>query len=303
MTAPEAARIGVDFGGTRIKLAEVSGATVLRRTSIDTPDGVPPAAIFDAIAAAVRTLSPAPRELGIAIPGEVDREGRCVRLPNVPGFEGVAIGAELEARTGALVTVENDATTAAFGEFLFGYGRTYPSFLMVTLGTGVGGGLVIDGRLVRGAHGFAGEIGHVAVDTSPEAPPCACGNRGCLESYAGTVGLLARFRVAGGDASEVKDVADSARRGEPAGMNTFAALADALGTALASIQNTLDLSAIVFSGGVSQSFDLVEPRLRAVLRSKCFAPVLGEVPLVVSALGELAGVVGAAHLPELRRAP
>jgi glucokinase len=247
-------------------------------------------------------MNPAPRELGVAIPGEVDREGRCVRLPNVPGFEGVAIAAELEARTGALVTVENDATTAAFGECLYGWGRTYPSFLTVTLGTGVGGGLVVDGHLVRGAHGFAGEIGHVTVDTSPSAAPCACGSRGCLESYAGTLGLLARFRVAGGAATEVKDIADSARKGESAGLDTFAMLSDALAVALNSIQNALDLDAIVFSGGVSQSFDLVEPRLRAGLRARRFAPVLAEVPLVVSALGELAGVVGAAHLPELRRA-
>jgi glucokinase len=142
----------------------------------------------------------------------------------------------------------------------------------------------------------------VTVDTSPVAAPCACGSRGCLESYAGTLGLLARFRVGGGAATEVKDIADSARRGERAGLETFEMLADALAVALNSIQHVLDLDAIVFSGGVSRSFDLVEPRLRAGLRARPFAPVLAEVPLVVSALGELAGVVGAAHLPELRHA-
>ena len=294
-------RIGIDFGGTRIKFAEVSGAEVLRRVSIDTKAGASPAEIFDSMAEAVLSLCGAPNALGVAIPGEVDRDGRCVRLPNVPGFEGVAIAAELEARTGALVTVENDATTAAFGEHLYGWGRTYPSFLTVTLGTGIGGGLVIDGHLVRGAHGFAGEIGHATVDPSPAAPLCACGNRGCLETYAGTVGLLGRFREGGGEATEVKHIAESARRSERAGLDTFAMAADALAVGLSNIQSTLDLDAIVFSGGVSLSFDLVEPRLRAGLRARSFAPILAEVPLVVSALGELAGVVGAAHLPELRR--
>jgi glucokinase len=294
-------RIGIDFGGTRIKLALVDDGEVVRKASIETPHGAAPAAIFDAIAAQVRALDPSPSRLGMAIPGEVDRDGRCIRLPNVPGFEGVAMAAELSRRVNAAVVVENDATTAAYAEALFGHGKEYPSFLTVTLGTGVGGGLVIERGLVRGAHGFGAEIGHVTVDTSTAAVPCACGNRGCLEAYAGTVGLLAVFRASGGAATEIAEVAASARRGEAAGLAAFASLSDSLAVALNSIQNVLDLDAIVFSGGVSKSFDLVEPRLRAGLRAKRFAPILGEVPLLTSELGEHAGVVGAAHLPELSK--
>jgi glucokinase len=197
------------------------------------------------------------------------------------------------------VAVENDATTAAYGEALYGHGQQYESFLLVTLGTGVGGGLVIGKRLIRGAHGFGAEIGHMTVDASPTAPRCACGNTGCLEAFAGTRALLDAFRRAGGTATEVRDVADSAHRGEAGGKGAFATLTWALGVTINSIQNLLDLDAIVFSGGVSRSFDLIEAPLRAELRGRRFAEPLSEIPLLVSDFGDLAGVVGAAYLPDL----
>jgi len=256
--------------------------------------------VMDAIASAVKRISAAPRRIGMAIPGEVDSRGKVWRLPNIPGFEGFEIAAELSRRTGAsLVVVENDATTAAYGEALYGQGRHYESFLLFTLGTGVGGGLVMGRRLIRGAHGFAAEVGHMTVDPSPGAPRCACGNTGCLEAYAGTHALLETFRRAGGTANEVRDIAESARRGEPGGKAAFAQLSRALGIAINSIQNLLDLDAVVFSGGVSKSFDLVEGPLRAELRARRYAEPLSEVPLVVSDFSELAGVVGAAYLPDL----
>jgi glucokinase len=288
--------IGVDVGGTRVKVAKVEEDRVLRFASLETPQGKPPAALFDLIADAVRDLDPESKTLGVAIPGEVDEAGKCYRLPNIPGFEGVEIKAELERRTGAVVTVENDATTAGLAESLFGHGRRYASFLAVTLGTGIGGGLVLGRRLIRGAHGFGGEIGHMTVDPSPSAPLCGCGQRGCLESFAGTHAMLDTFRAAGGSATEIREVAESARRGEAAGRAAFAQVSSALAIALNSIQNLLDLDAIVFAGGVSKSFDLVEPALRAGLRARRFAEPLSEVPLLVSELGEHAGVVGAAHL-------
>lgn len=288
--------IGVDIGGTRIKLADVDGARVVQRNVIPTPQGVSPAAFLDALAAAIRRLASGPSEVGLGIPGEVDRNGRCYRLPNVPGFEGVAFGAELETRLGARVVVENDATAAALGESAFGHGRAHASFLMITLGTGIGGGLVLDRRLVRGRNGFAGEIGHVTVDPSPAAPPCVCGNRGCLESYAGARALVEYVKSRRGTATEARDVAESARRGDGTAQAAFDAAADALAVVVNSIQNVLDLDAIVFAGGVSAAFDLVERRLREKLRARCYAPPLGEVPLLVSELGENAGVVGAARL-------
>jgi glucokinase len=232
----------------------------------------------------------------LAIPGEVDATGRCWRLPNVPGFEGVQIAGELSARLGCPVYVENDATTAAYAELLFGHGRQYPSLAMLTLGTGIGGGVVIDGRVRRGRYGFAGEIGHIPIDRSAGAWPCGCGQRGCLEAYAGSRAVLRVFTELGGVGAEIKDVAESARRGERAGLEAFEMMARALGDGVTALENVLDLDAIVFSGGISASFDLIEPTLRESVRARAFAPPLAEVPLLVSELGERAGVVGAAYL-------
>jgi glucokinase len=288
--------IGVDFGGTQVKAGVVEDGEVIRSTSTATRAGASPDEILDTIANTALALSPNPDAVGVAIPGEVNGEGRCWRLPNVPGFEGVLIGEELSKRLGCPIAVENDATTAALGEQLYGHGRSHPNFLMVTLGTGIGGGLVLGHQLYPGSYGFAAEIGHICVDTGPEAPICVCGQRGCIEAFAGTRALLREF---GGNVSEVLPISVSARRGERAGLKVFEKMGRALGRGLANIQNLLDLHAIVFSGGISASFDLLEPFIREELRSHTFAPPLAEVPLLVSELGERAGVIGAAHLTQL----
>jgi glucokinase len=291
--------IGVDFGGTSVKAGLVHGGEVAASTSTATRLDRGPTEILDAIASTVLALTPNPEAVGVAIPGEVNSEGRCWRLANVPGFEGVPIGEELARRLSCPIAVENDATTAALGEQLYGHGRQHPSFLMVTLGTGVGGGLVIGEQLYPGSNGFAAEIGHNNVDSSAEAPLCACGQRGCIEAFAGTKALLRRYAELGGTATEVLPISLSARRGEEAAKKTFEMMGRALGKGLAVIQNVLDLNAIVFSGGISASFDLIEEHIRAGLRENVFGKPPAEVPLLVSELGERAGVIGAAHLTTL----
>jgi glucokinase len=291
--------IGVDFGGTSVKAGVVEGGEVVRSTAAATRLDTGPKDVLDAIANTVLALTPRPEAVGVAIPGEVNAEGRCWRLANVPGFEGVPIGEELAKRLGCPIAVENDATAAALGEQLYGHGRDNPSFLMVTLGTGIGGGLVLGHQLYPGSNGFAAEIGHNNVDSSSEAPLCACGQRGCIEAFAGTKALLRRFQELGGSATEVLPISVSARRGEPVGLETFEMMGIALGRGIAVIQNVLDLNAVVFSGGVSASFDLIEPSIRAALRANVFGKPAGEVPLLVSELGERAGVIGAAHLTTL----
>ncbi len=291
--------IGVDFGGSRIKVGLVADGRVQKSTAVTTRAGLSADEILDVIAKAVFELTPTPKAVGLAIPGEVDANGRCWRLPNVPGFEQVNVAAELAKRVHCPVAVENDATTAALGERLYGHGQQYPSFLMVTLGTGIGGGLVLGGQLYSGTHGFAGEIGHVNVNRAVDAWPCGCGLKGCMEAYAGTKGILRRFRELGGVADEVLPIAESARRGERAGIECFEMMGAALGRGLANIQNVLDLNAIVFTGGISQSFDLIEPIVRKHLGQNTFAPPLALVPMLVSELGERAGVIGAAYLTTL----
>jgi glucokinase len=292
-------RIGVDFGGTRIKAGLVDGGVIRREAITETHAGSTPDTILDAIASIAKSLDSSPQSVGVAIPGEADAAGHCYRLPNVPGFEGFSIGPELSKRIGCPVTIENDATTAALGEKLFGHGRTHASFAMITLGTGVGGGVVIDRKVRRGRYGFAGELGHVPIDRSPSAPVCTCGLRGCVESWASSHALLARAAAAGSHAPDVRTVAEAAKRGDRAALSAFEEMGVALAWMVTAVQNTLDLDAFVFSGGISASFDLIEPSLRRTLRERAHAKPLGEVPLLVSEMGDRAGIVGAAHLHEI----
>lgn len=290
------ARVGVDLGGTLIKAGYVQGRKILKSCSVDTPAGSSPEVVLDAVAEAVRQLDVPVDSIGFAIPGEVRPSGECWMLPNVPGFEGVNIRAELSARLSCPVVVENDGTTAALAEALFGHGLDHPSFLMVTLGTGVGGGVVLDGKVRRGSHGFAGEVGHILIDRSPNAPKDGANLGGTIEAYAGTRALLAHFHGLGGSGDQVLSIAESARRGDAAGVETFRMMAEALADGITNAQNLLDLDAIVFTGGISRSFDLIEPALRAALVARRYAEPLGAVPLLVSELGDSAGLVGAAQL-------
>jgi glucokinase len=291
--------IGVDFGGTALKAALVENGTVLETCTAPTPRGDAPSATMERIAALVKELRPKPEAVGLAIPGEVDDDGVCIRLPNVPGFEGFGIVEDLEARVGCPVRAENDATVAALGELRHGHGREHESFLLLTLGTGIGGGWVLDGSLRRGAHGFAGEVGHLMIDPSPDAWRCGCGLTGCLEAYAGTAGLQRAWREAGGEGPREagpERIAAAARAGDEAALAAFAGMGRALGLGIASLQNALDLDAIVLTGGISASVDLVEPALRETLESRSYADALARVPLLPSVLGASAGMVGAAEL-------
>lgn len=298
-TDQEFSKIGVDLGGTRIKAGLVRGRILERSLQAPTNPTQGPERLLSEVARLVLELDPKPLSVGFAIPGEVDEHGRCYGLPNIPGFTGLEVASELQRRLGCPVQVENDATSAALGEALYGSGQRYQNFLLVMLGTGVGGGLVLNGQVRRGATGFCGEIGRVRIRSDEDAPIDITGTRGSIEAYAGTKGLLDAFRSFGGVASEVREIAASARRGEEPGLRTLSAMGRQLGEALAVIQHILDLDAIIFSGGISLSFDLLEPHIRAGLTQHTYMPHLGQVPLLASELGDLAGLFGAANLSRL----
>src|SRR6187402_142358 len=291
--------IGVDFTNTAIRAGVVRGGRVLRSSTVEAPRSADPTHILDVIALAVGGLSRTPDRVGIAIPGEVNADGRCWRLPNTRGFEGVHIAEEAARRLHCPISVENRATAAALAEQLYGHGRKYQTFLLVLLDTGVGGGLVIGRQLYPGSNGFGAEIGHLCVDTSPDAELCSCGQRGCLEAYAGAPAVVRRFLEVGGQATELDEVAASARRAEWSGVVSFESMGRALGRGLAAVQNFMDVGAVVFAGAAAAHFDLFDPFVRKELQLHAFAPPLGEVPFLVSALGDSAGVIGAAHLAEL----
>jgi glucokinase len=249
--------------------------------------------------------------VGVGVPGMVDDEGVLRFAPNLPGGEGLDVRGGLSKRLGHLsVVVDNDATCAVMGEWVYGAAVGATDAVVVTLGTGIGGGLVVNGRVARGALGFAGEIGHMVVDRS--GPACPCGKRGCWERFASGSGLgrMAReaahagrlddvLRGAGGDPEAVRaeDVTTAAGAGDAEAQAVLEELGWWLALGLANLANILDPSVFVLGGGLVDALDLVIEPVRAafddLVEGRRGRP---EVMIHVAALGERAGAVGAGLL-------
>lgn len=313
--------IGVDVGGTRLKagLVDVHGA-VLATARRDTPvRSAPPAVLEEALlevvgelrSVAAATGVPA-TTVGVAVAGLVDAaRGTVVFAPHLPWREE-PLRDRLEARLDLPVVVDNDANAAAWAEHRFGAGRGESHLLMLTLGTGIGGAVLTEGRLQRGRHGLAGELGHVQV--VPDGRSCPCGNRGCWEQYvSGTVlrrdgqELVRRggadaaelAAVCGGDPARLSgdDVTRLAREGDPASRAVLDVAGRWLGTGLAGAVAILDPGTVVVGGGLSEAGDLLLDPARARLAQQLLGRGHRPVPSVVpAALGLGAGLVGAADL-------
>jgi len=230
-----------------------------------------------------------------------------VCAPNLPYLDGSDPGARLGERLGLPVVVCNDADAAAWGEYRCGAGRGLRSFLTVTLGTGVGGALVLEGSLWRGADGMAGEVGHVNVE--PQGRPCGCGSRGCLEQYASASGIVlhAREGLARGEKSSLAAlapealtsaaIAAAARTGDRLAVACLDEAGRRLGQVLAGVAvNLLNLEGVVIGGAASASFDLLLPALRAELFCRAFRAQARSFKLLCAQLGDTAGVIGAGLL-------
>lgn len=304
--------IGLDLGGTNLRGAVVDRAgTVLEEERVDTPDDVD--SLLDAMVEVTTSLlarAPTVRAVGVGAAGLVDREGTVHYAPNLPMLLEVPLGRLLGERLEVPVAVDNDANAAGWGELTHGAATGVSDGLVVTLGTGVGGAILLDGRVYRGAHGFAAEIGHWQLD--PRAPRCACGQIGHWEACAsGTaLGRLARERAAAGAAPNVlaraggditavtgRMVGESAAAGEADGAALLLEFADAVALGFAGLANILDPELIVVSGGlVALGEVLLAPVRHAFLGRLEGADHRPDVPIVAAALGEHAGVVGAAVL-------
>jgi glucokinase len=245
--------------------------------------------------------------LGLGAPGIVTPDGRICASPNLKFLEGFPFAEFLHDRLQVPTTVVNDASAVALGEAVFGAGREHASFLVVTLGTGVGGALFLDGRLWQGVDGSTGEVGHVAVES--RGRPCRCGSHGCLEQYASAGGIALNYLE---ECSSLSGTADSsarspselstallarlAREGDRAARNAFHRAGRYLGQAVAGIVNLLNLEAVILTGGVSASYDLLEGALRDELDERAFAVNARRVRLMRGQLGDSAGILGAASL-------
>jgi glucokinase len=275
---------------------------VLAARRCATPD---PARLFDVLAAEIAAVTPDPVPIGLGAAGLVDRDGRLWFVPHSRGLEGTDLAARLRERVDRPVVVENDATAAAWGEAQLGAARGVPDALLVTLGTGIGAGFVMDGRLVRGAHGFAGDAGHMVVD--PDGPPCPCGGRGHWEAVASGQALDRLARRHGWSSGRQLTAAARARTPAAPGGATPAPTvleeyARAVALGLGGLVNVLDPGVVVVGGGVA---DLGEPLLvplrRAVSRETQASEAAGgpgrpEPGIVLAALGPRAGAIGAALL-------
>jgi glucokinase len=288
--------VGVDVGGTKILAVAVDAATsrpVGEPVRSATPK-LDAAALVDAVVAAVTDVEAAvgrPADVvGVGLPGLIDIEGTLAMGPHLPGIRHEPFTPVFTERLGRPVRLDNDATCAVWAEHRLGAGRGAADVVMVTLGTGIGAGIVTGGRVLRGAHGFAGEPGHTVVD--PDGPPCPCGRRGCWEQYASGTALS---RLAGGRSSE--EVVAAALVGEPAAVDAVGRFAWWFALGVANLVAVLDPEVVVVGGGLVEAGEvLFEPLRRAYGELVMAGDVRPLVRIVPAALGERANAVGAGLL-------
>lgn len=297
--------IGMDLGGTNLRVAAVAAGgelVALHREPTVAREG--PEAVIGRILAALEQVSGGVgagggRVLGVVLgaPGIISRSaGTVVASPNLPGWVDVPLRDRVAAATGLPVLLENDANAAAYGEHWCGAGRECESMVLLTLGTGVGGGLVLGGELWRGADGMAGEVGHISVD--PAGRACRCGNLGCLEMYASATGIVERYRELCGveEAVTAEAVHGRALEGDANARQSYREAGRSLGVAFALLVNLLNPERIVIGGGVLPAWGLFMPAAEQEMRRRAFAAPASRVRFAPAALGDLAGVTGAAGL-------
>jgi glucokinase len=303
--------IGVDVGGTRTAALRVTAeGTIIDRVSSSTP-AEDTAATLGAMVDSVRAmLTPEVAAIGIAAAGLVETGTEVLRFaPNI-AWRDVNLVAMVEGETGLPVSADNDNTAAAWGELRCGAAQGCEHVLLVGVGTGIGGGIVIGGSLLRGKNGFAGEIGHIVVE--PDGERCGCGNLGCWETVASGAAILREGRwavehgshsilaeIASGDPARVTGemVTEAARAGDPTARGILVEVGHRLGEGIAGLVNVLDPEIVVVGGGASAAGDLLLEPARASFRTTVEGFVhRPDVPIVVAELGNDAGGVGAALL-------
>lgn len=303
--------VGIDVGGTKTAAIRINDqGEPLARAARATPAEDMQATLETLVEVAKEVLDPDVRAIGVGAAGLVEKgTGRLVFAPNL-AWRNVPIAQHIWESLGLPAIAENDATAAAWAEFRVGAAQARSDVLFVTVGTGIGGGVISDGRLLRGAHGFAAEVGHVIVE--PDGPMCGCGNRGCWEQVASGHALTragreaARqhpqsmvARLSGGDPARVSGplVTEAARAGDAVARGILATVGERLGQGLAGLANVLDPEVVVVGGGAAAAGDLLlDPARYAFARALEATAHRPEIPLLGAVLGNDAGAIGAALL-------
>ncbi len=313
-----AKRIGIDVGGTNVKIALVDDGKIIYSNSVPTYAQMGYEYTVNNIKQAIRdlmketeTTSADIKGIGFDFPGQVDYKTGVVKLaPNIPGWVNVPIAQMIEDEFHIPTRIDNDVRCAALGEMNFGAGKGCQNFVCITVGTGIGSGLVVNGQLVRGAANAAGEIGHIKLQMK-DGPICGCGDTGCLEAFASGPSIVAmaqdylksgkstKFREMAGD-GEITPyiVAKAAEAGDPVAKRIFTIIGEYVGMGLVSVINLLNPEKVIIGGGVAEAGDLLLEPIRKTIKERAMVVARESVEIVPAELGNSAGVIGASMLVE-----
>ncbi len=299
--------LAFDLGGTHLRagLVDRSG-TILSQLKRETPHGDDPFEVVTALTDAAEALEMKNvSSAAVMVPGTVNKDRTTVvQAPNLDSLDNFGLKKSLEERLKIPVLLENDANAAAVGEMWMGAARGARNVICITLGTGVGGGIILDGQLWRGTDGSAGEIGHATVDPF-NGPRCRCGNNGCVEMYASATAIVRmtkeRLVEFPGSSLHGKDITANnvfldGVAGDELALEVFKTVGDYLGAALANLINILGPEIIVIGGGVANGWSLFEPHLRNQIKHRAFPSLSSNVIIKPAECGDNAGMLGAAYL-------
>jgi len=309
-------RIGIDVGGTNIKIALVSDkGSIIYSNSIPTRAEMGYEYTVNSMKEAIselmketKTNSKSIEGIGFGFPGQIDYKKGIVRLaPNVPGWVDVPISQIMEKEFKIPTRVDNDVRCAALGELNYGAGIGCENLVCITIGTGIGSGIVINGKLVRGASNAAGELGHIKLDING-GPLCGCGDRGCLEAFASgpSIVALAEEYIKGGKSTKYRELAnpeitpyvvsEAAKQGDAVAKRIFTIIGEYIGVGLASVVNLLNPEKIIIGGGVSLAGDILFNPIKETIIKRAMPISSAAVEIVPAKLGNTAGVIGASLL-------
>lgn len=307
--------IGVDLGGTNIKIGIVTDkGKIIKKTSIKTEAEGGPKIVISNIQNGIEEILMKNKYkiqgIGIGCPGTVSiKKGIVEDPPNLPGWKKVKLGPIMKNKFNYKIHIENDANAAAIGELIFGSGKKIDSFVMVTLGTGVGGGIVFNRKIFRGEFGAAGEIGHISIDVN--GPKCNCGSTGCIEAYAGNAYLKEQIRselhnypdskvweLIENDLSKVSPrlIQAASEKQDGYARMVIERMGTQLGAALASVSNLLDISTFIIGGGVAGFGKPLFDCVRKKISERVLSPLRSRVLVIPAKLQNEAGIKGASSL-------
>ncbi len=287
--------LAADLGGTNLRIAAVdSGGKILHLVKRPVPDGVSP----DQLIGLVREMAAECGSfdaVGFSAPAPAAKEfdGVLTKLPNLPSLVGMNLKAALDGLFHLPVIIENDATAAGIGEDWIGASRGVNTSVCVTLGTGIGGGIIINGEPLRGLDGTGGEIGHFCVE--PDGRPCGCGSHGCIEQYASATAIERMASAAGMSITTAEQVYVAWQTGDERAKSVFDSMGRYLGITLAGLANTLNPEMFVICGGVTDGWAAFAPRVEAEIHARAYPAAANRAKLVRGKLGDNAGLLGAAR--------